>query len=325
MDSQDAPSATTIAMPAPLERTTVQNLLNSGAMDDLCWPADRARKNAKNFLQRWWKAQKDMTWTLSTVTYIELKEVLKKGHIDAAKIGDPDTFMVIASGEEHHAIVDERGVILGYRYRIPEDLITTLTESSLKLPPTGMDAGVRGQYPTRHYAVWREYALEPFFSSEYQKDLPASAEWCKENVGLFKFLSNGLRMISPQTYARYGGARRHLEEAGLEPLCGIWFGVAVNQGVTGDTKTHQDWGDYGYNCVVPWGEYQGGGLILWQLKIVVELRPGDAFFFMGSLIAHNVRGVEGIRNSIDLFCHHTVLSWKDRYNKKRRGVKLELG
>ena len=58
---------------------------------------------------------------------------------------------------------------------------------------------------------------------------------------------------------------------------------------------------------------------------MVELRPGDAFFFMGSLIAHNVRGVEGIWNSIDLFYHHTVLSWKDRYNKKRQGVKLELG
>jgi hypothetical protein len=58
-------------------------------------------------------------------------------------------------------------------------------------------------------------------------------------------------MISPQTYVRYGGVRRHLEEAGLEPLCRIWFRVVVNQGVTRDTKTHQDWGDYGYNCVVP--------------------------------------------------------------------------
>jgi len=178
---------------------------------------------------------------------------------------------------------------------------------------------------TCHYAIWREYAQEPFLSSEYKKDLPASAEWCKENAGLFKFLSNGLWMISPHTYARYGGARQYLGEVGLEPLCGIWYGVAVNQTIMGSTKTHQDWGDYGYNCIVPWGDYQGGGLVLWQLKMVVDLRPGDAFFLMGSLIAHNVQGVEGVRNSIDLFCHCTVLSWKDRCDEKRRGIKLNRG
>ena len=73
------------------------------------------------------------------------------------------------------------------------------------------------------------------------------------------------------------------------------------------------------------GDYQGGGLVLWQLKMVVDLRPGDAFFLMGSLIAHNVQGVEGVRNSIDLFCHCTVLSWKDRCDEKRRGIKLNRG
>jgi hypothetical protein len=59
--------------------------------------------------------------------------------------------------------------------------------------------------------------------------------------------------------------------------------------------------------------------------MVVELWLGDAFFFIGSLIAHNVQGVEGIWNSIDLFYHYTVLSWKDKYEKKKQGVKLELG
>ena len=51
--------------------------------------------------------------------------------------------------------------------------------------------------------------------------------------------------------------------------------------------------------------------MLWQLKRIVELEPGDAFFFMGSLIAYNVGEIEGVRNSIDLFCHKNILSWKD--------------
>ena len=109
-----------------------------------------------------------------------------------------------------------------------------------------------------------------------------------------------------------------------KPLCGVWYGVAINQDVTGDTKIHQDWGDHGYNCVVPWGEYEGSCLVLWQLKMAVELQPGDAFFFVGSLIAHNVQDVKGVRNSIDLFCHHAVLSWKEKCKEKRQNMKSRL-
>ena len=54
----------------------------------------------------------------------------------------------------------------------------------------------------------------------------------------------------------------------------------------------------------------------------MELEPGDAFFFMGSLIAHNVGEIEGVRNSIDLFCHKNVLMWKDMCDEEKRGVKL---
>jgi hypothetical protein len=57
-------------------------------------------------------------------------------------------------------------------------------------------------------------------------------------------------------------------------------------------------------------------LVLWQLKIIVELEPGDTFFFIGSLIAHNVRKIEGVWNSIVLFRHKNVLSWKDRCDKE---------
>ena len=54
----------------------------------------------------------------------------------------------------------------------------------------------------------------------------------------------------------------------------------------------------------------------------MELEPGDAFFFMGSLIAHNVDEIEGVRNSVDLFYHKNVLMWKDMCDEEKRGVKL---
>jgi hypothetical protein len=116
-------------------------------------------------------------------------------------------------------------------------------------------------------------------------------------------------MISPMTYLRYGGVRLYLQAChNLQPLCGIWFGVAINEEITGSTGTHLDFNDLGYNCVISWREYKEGVLVLWQLKMIVELKPSDAFFFMGSLITHNIGEIEGVRNSIDLFCHKNVLS-----------------
>ena len=49
--------------------------------------------------------------------------------------------MVIKSHENHHAIIDERGEILGYRYRIKPDLLRTLEETTEDLPRTGVNTG----------------------------------------------------------------------------------------------------------------------------------------------------------------------------------------
>src|SRR5580692_9680138 len=304
----------------------VSLLIDCGAMKDKNWPTAEVKHQTKQYLKMWKKMQTDIVYTKSPIMYVQLKENRKgdpKKVLEVAKQEDTDTFMVIRSHENHHAIIDECGEILGYRYRIKPELLETLKETTAVLPHTKVNAGNRGNYPTRHYTVWRDFAMEPYESAEYRKELLASKEWCDKNGKLFEYLSDGLRMISPMTYVRYGGARPYLEAyQNLKPLCGIWFGVAINEAVTGSTGTHLDFGDSGFNCVVPWGEYKGGGLILWQLKIVMELEPGDAFFFMGSLIAHNVGEIEGVRNSIDLFCHTNVLSWKDKCDEERRGERL---
>ena len=54
----------------------------------------------------------------------------------------------------------------------------------------------------------------------------------------------------------------------------------------------------------------------------MELEPGDTFFFMSSLIAYNIGEIQGVQNSIHLFCHINVLSWKDMCDEERWGEKL---
>ena len=280
----------------------------------------------KQYLKLWEKMQRGITYTTSPVTYVQLKEDRQgrqKDILEAAKQGDINMFTVIKSYKDHHAIIDESSEILGYRFHIKPKLLRTLKETTADLPHMGVNAGNRGNYPTCHYTVWCDYSKELYESADYRKELPASKKWCDKNDELFEYLSNGLWMISPMTYVRYRGAQPYLQALhNLQPLCGIWFGVVINQVVTGSTGTHLDFSDLGYNCVVPWGEYNGGGLVLWQLEMVMELEPGDAFLFMGSLIAHNVGEIEGVQNSIDLFCYKNVLSWKDRCDKERQGERL---
>jgi hypothetical protein len=80
-------------------------------------------------------------------------------------------------------------------------------------------------------------------SVEYRRELPASKEWCDKNKKLFNYLSEGLRMINLMIYIRYREATPYLKARyNLEPLCDPWFGVAINQMVTGSTRTHLDFG-----------------------------------------------------------------------------------
>ncbi|RPB24193.1 hypothetical protein L211DRAFT_214426 [Terfezia boudieri ATCC MYA-4762] len=76
----------------------------------------------------------------------------------------------------------------------------------------------------------------------------------------------------------------------LELLCNPWSGAAINQQITPDSilQHHQDWKDIRSlpNAVIPYGNYQGGDLVLWQAKCIIELQPGDVLLFMGSLLCH---------------------------------------
>jgi hypothetical protein len=93
------------------------------------------------------------------------------------------------------------------------------------------------------------------------------------------------------------------------------------------STTHRDVKDdfTVFNAVAPFGKYKGGDLVLWGLKMRVEMRPGDVFFFFGSIISHNVTAVEGDRNSVNLFTHHSTLVWADRVLKgeKESGLRAE--
>jgi hypothetical protein len=64
-------------------------------------------------------------------------------------------------------------------------------------------------------------------------------------------------------------------------------------------------------------------LILWDLQMVVELEPGDLFFFYDSIIYHsNEEVVQGIRHSIVAFTQQNMWDYRRR-KEGREDKKLE--
>ena len=118
-----------------------------------------------------------------------------------------------------------------------------------------------------------------------------------------------------------------------ERFCGAWMSCAVNNGGINveATKAHRDVREYreGYSCVISCGDYDGGGLILFELGIVIEMSAGDIILFPDSLITHCNEKVEGNRISVVCFTQKNVFDyWKRNYNmelvKNKKKSKISI-
>ena len=61
-------------------------------------------------------------------------------------------------------------------------------------------------------------------------------------------------------------------------------------------KTHVNWKDTKsvFNCLIPWGNWTGGDLVLWPLKMRIQILEGEGFFFLGAITAHCGTEIDGM-------------------------------
>jgi hypothetical protein len=158
-------------------------------------------------------------------------------------------------------------------------------------------------------------------SAEYREQENEANTWLQANDKLWQRISNQLRLLAPHQFVKMEKCTRFFP-AGVEPLCAAYHGVCLNQGVEDPvgSATHRDVKDdfTVCNAVAPFGSYKGGYLVLWGLKMRVEMRPGDVFFFYDSIVSHNVTAVEGDRNSVNLFTHRSTHVWADGVLKGKK-------
>jgi hypothetical protein len=106
-------------------------------------------------------------------------------------------------------------------------------------------------------------------------------------------------------------------ELRIGPLLSSWFRAAIHKNMSGQFASclHRDIKDYGLSCLVPWGEYEGGDLVLVQLGMKMELKPGDAFFFCSCEIVHDIEEQKSFRGIVTLFSLANTFTHIDRKRK----------
>jgi hypothetical protein len=246
---------------------------------------------------------------------------IKGQELQDALSSDWKIFPSYKSNSNHLRIEDKHGHLLAYRLPIPTQYTETLEATADLIPVSKSKEHSRGQTSEKYWGLWRKYKMVPFMSAEYQKDLPASQQWLDANQPYFKYMSNILRILDPQMYVRYTSINRFLPE-GVGPSCGIWYACGILRGMMDEGTPHKDASDYhcGLNVNTAWGDFTTATMVFWELKITVEVKKGEALFFMPRILTHNAVDIQGgVRNVVDAFVHENILSWKDRQHKRATG------
>ena len=112
-------------------------------------------------------------------------------------------------------------------------------------------------------------------------------------------------------------------------LCGAYAGCVVNNyGKDMDhTVPHHDVEEppITYSCMSCCGDFNKGGLILYDLKIIVEMNPGDVILFPDSILLHANEAVIGERRSVVCYTSTSLYDWwhrefnypKEAFTKKK--------
>ena len=115
-----------------------------------------------------------------------------------------------------------------------------------------------------------------------------------------------------------------------------WASTALNFGPQTVCCKHADYGNlaFGWCCITALGDYdytQGGHLVLWDLKLVVEFPPGSTILIPSSAVHHSNTRIQPSerRYSFTQYTAGGLFRWRDNYfqtvEKHRSSLTTEDG
>jgi len=191
-----------------------------------------------------------------------------------------------------------------------DESIEALRKGKSKCQSKGKD---RGKYEKLIFTLWSPYRKEPIYSKDYRLRERESKRFIEDNKSIFRKLTNLLGQVAPGVFKEL---QRYPVNDGLSRLCDAWCGCVINRfGLDAPpTEIHRDVKEpkYGYSGLICTGEFTGGGLILYDLEVVLELKPGDMLIFADSVIHHSNEQVQGRRNSVVCFTQRNMYDYWHR-------------
>ena len=178
----------------------------------------------------------------------------------------------------------------------------------------------RSDYQSWHWTGWAKYNLDPFMSKEYLDAQEEADKFFEDNEEVFRRMSAILGQCAASVFKQF---HTYPLPDGVRRLCGAWLGCAINKGGNNPNQTnkHRDASEaqYGYSGLVSCGNYRRGGLVLWELEMVLETEPGDVVIFPDAIITHSNEPAKGTHSSVVCFTQENVYSyWNRKYNMRLR-------
>ncbi|KAI0004347.1 hypothetical protein F4779DRAFT_74933 [Xylariaceae sp. FL0662B] len=134
---------------------------------------------------------------------------------------------------------------------------------------------------------------------------------CSELVGFF------LELLDPSLFAQYQAVAEEVSKLKVIPFetrhsgdtFSLWA-ILVNM-MTNDHKDRSDW-FHGFAGLVPVGEFTGGDLLLRELGLQIESKPGCVQLIRGRELAHSITKWTGRRFVVVSATHEAVRRWAFR-------------
>ncbi|PBK65051.1 hypothetical protein ARMSODRAFT_892364 [Armillaria solidipes] len=128
---------------------------------------------------------------------------------------------------------------------------------------------------------------------------------------LIGFIRDRLKHILPKEYKLLEDFADNLtmnEDSAAHPLSGFVLNFKAC------TSAHRDTGDLLICVVIPFGDFEGGELCLFELGLVSKLRAWDAFVFSSVDITHFNLHYSGVRGSLVLHTDREAVGYTKDYN-----------
>ena len=181
---------------------------------------------------------------------------------------------------------------------IPDSILSTLQQATTKMFESVPHFDDTRSVKTYHLGFWRAYASHIDWTQDSRSE--KAQQWLRDNASLFQLMNTICKEKFPELFLSYECLSKKLPE---QPM-GVFPTVAVNKGPCSPHKDEKDYRD-GLCFVLPFGDFTGAELAIKEMKIEIQLRPGDLVAFKSHLLTHWNKPMQGTRYSL-FFAHDNM-------------------